>query len=149
MKNTIKATDAQMIAEAADRMKFLGFPSEQVEAFLTENEIRAFNPDGSSEPIDEWENEVLGFYENHYSGYPWALIKIGESDNTDVDMYCEYYILFVSPNKDEWEQERKDLSEMKPTMYYVEYYSGTYPEGMVRELRKKMICRVKQGISIV
>ena len=149
MENSTKATNAQMIAEAAERMKFLGFPAEQVEAFLRDNEIRAFSPGGSSEPIDDWENQVLGFYEDHYGGFPWALIKIDKSDDMSNDMYCEYYIFFVSPNPEKWEQERKDLAEMEPTMYYVEYYSSTYPEGMVQEFRKRMVSRVKQGLAIV
>lgn len=108
-----------MIEEAVFRMKSIRFPQSYIDAFVKNNDIRRFiTPSGESDVIDEWEDNILSSYERPYGGYPWGIIK-EESSIYDQDRIDIYYILYVSPDPDQWIKEREELAAMEPTMFMV------------------------------
>lgn len=145
-KNT--ASDQEMKKEGAERMKLLGLPQSFINEFLSDNQVRSFHsPEGTSQPIDEWEDQVLGFYDQHYGGYPWGLIK--EIALTEEGhKILSYYILFVSDDPEQWQTERKGLTDMEPTVYMVKYDELTYPDSIVEGFTKKRIVRIGDGFRI-
>lgn len=146
MDNKTKATDPQMIDEAIFRMKSIGFPQSYIDAFAANNDIRTFvAPSGEPHIYDEWENGIRCSFEDKFGGYAWAIIK-EESSICEPDRVDAYYMLYVSPDPEEWEKEREELAAMKPTMYRVIYHYSTEEEenGFIQ----KALCLTTEGALV-
>ena len=147
MDNKTKATDPQMIDEAIFRMKSIGFPQSYIDSFAADNDIQTFvAPKGEPHVYDEWENEIRCSFEDKSGSYVWAIIK-EESSIFDSDRVDTFYFLYVSPDTEEWEKERKELVAMKPAMYRVIYHYSTEEEE--KEFIQKPIRLTEDGSLVL
>lgn len=140
------ATDEQMMAEAAVRMKRIGFPQKYIDEFLSASDVKVFLNgvvDESDEDLDRFAYESV---ESFNGGYPWAMIK-EISKNQEYDEVVEYHILFVSTDAESWEKEREELAAMEPTMFHYQYISRLYPDETDIRLVKRAI-QVKEDGAI-
>ena len=119
--NTI-ATIEEAKAEAIARMKLIGLKQEYIDAFSKEEgtEIYVFwtkwVDNMLPEFIGEAEEEAIIEFENNHSALAWAVIhELVFKEGQDWDGYD---LLYVSIDKSKWEEERKALLEMHPTVYY-------------------------------
>lgn len=152
MGNRIIATDDQMMAEAAVRMKSIGFPQEYIDNFLDKSIVEVFM-DGKIDRMsdEEIDKRVYESVEDYNGGYPWAMIKedlgpcIWREGGWGVDVV--YYVLFVSTDMEEWEKERQELAALEPTMMHYRFCSQLYPDETDIKLVKKMI-RINENGAI-
>ena len=122
MENTVIAAIDEARAEAIERMKFIGLKQEYIDAFEKTDGYEIFNfwsrwiKDVEPEPIDEDEETAIAEFESVNSAIVWAVVhELVTEDGEDWD---GYHLLFVSKDKSKWEKERKELMEMKPTVYF-------------------------------
>lgn len=147
----MKATEDQMIAEAASRMKSIGLPKEFIDVFVDGTYVKVFNNlDGSvvtdDSDVDRWAFESV---DNFNGGYPWAIIKEDLSDFPSIDARVEYHVLFVSEDSDNWEKERKELSDMEPTLFHCYFDNELYPDHTDKKLVKKRIRLTEKGTVVL
>lgn len=115
VKAPVKATHNQMIAEAVERMKFIGLPPSYIDAFESDWTIPTFySPEGDDAGYVG--DDVLGFFLKENHGEAWAVL-IDPSDTEGG--IIKRYILFVSNNPNNWEKEREELAAMNPTVCLV------------------------------
>lgn len=113
-----KATQEEMRVEAVSRMKLIGLDQDYIDAFLN-NEITAFWNKGieGTRPdiITDAEECAIVQFENIRPVVVWAVIHdMGIEEGMEWDYY---HLLFVSDDKEKWEEERGELLAMKPTVY--------------------------------
>ena len=150
MENMNKATEEQMKAEAACRMKTVGIPQSYIDSFILKNEIQTFfSPSGDLEEVDGMEGDN-GWerYVDKYGGYPWGIIR-EESQDAPGSWWLDFYTLFVSEDPGEWEKERKELLAMEPTLFRVGYNPAMYPDEVVEEFTKKKIRLTEKGAIVL
>ena len=146
----MKATEDQMIAEGAFRMKSVGLPQEFIDVFVNGTNVKVFdNVDGSlvtdDSDLDRWAFESVDIFNG---GYPWAIIKEDISEFPRIEARVEYHILFVSEDSSNWEKERNELSEMEPTLFHCFFDAELYPNHIDPKLIKRKI-RLTEKRTIV
>lgn len=141
MDKKITTTIEEMKAEAAVRMKSIGIPQEYIDGYLAQDDIRTYDSsDGSSDIISELDDYVVSIYEKRFKGVVWSVIKDEYQSEEGFSCY-DYYLLFVSPDKDKWEEERRDLASMCPQVYFLTYYdTDTIPPIENDEIKN---CRIR------
>lgn len=151
MERTNKATDQQMIDEAAYRMRTLGLSEIYIEDFINSFPHVFITPSGEEHLMDGDEDNIRDYYERPYNGYTWTMIiKEAEPRCGGEPDWFDYYILFVSDDPDNWEIERKELFAMEPTMYLVSYPNRLDGEDeMIQEFVKKKIRLTEQGSLVL
>ena len=147
----MKATEDQMIAEGAFRMKSVGLPQEVIDVFVNGTYVKVFdNVNGSlvtdDSDLDRWAFESV---DNFNGGYPFAIIKEDISDFPSIEARVEYHILFVSEDPDNWERERKELSEMEPTLFHCIYDRDFYPHETDNKLVRRKIRLTENGTIVL
>ena len=124
------ATNEQMKAEAVSRMKLLGLKQEFIDAFDDEEAceitvfwskwVKGFEP----YPIEDEELDAVMDFEKSNPGLAWAVIH--DITNEDGEDWDGYYILYVGDNPQKWEDERKELLEGSPLVYFKSVSSESY-----------------------
>lgn len=149
MNTTTKATEEQMIAEAAYRMRIAGLPQSHIDSFIKDNIIQAFiSPSGDIKESDRDGDDGWDRYVDEYGGYPWGIIEEGSQD-ANGNGWLDFYILFVSEDPQEWEKEREELLAMEPTMFRVGYNPTRYPDDVEEEFIRKKIRLTEKGTVVL
>ena len=113
-----KATFDEMKAEAVSRMKSIGIKQEYIDAFAREDgyEISFFHiVEKTVECMSDKEEDPIIELEWGHTKLVWAVIH--EHDFVEGEEWNYYYHLFVTNDPDNWDAERKELLDMKPTVY--------------------------------
>lgn len=113
-------TREEMKNEAINRMKLIGLKQEFIDHFANENEVTAFwskwIKDVTPYLIEEEEDQAIEEFEKSEATMVWAVIH--DLANEEGEDWDGYFMLYVSNVKERWEEERKHLMEMNPTIYY-------------------------------
>ena len=146
MDTVIKATEEQLIAEAALRMKNLGLPQRFIDGLVEGTDFQIFDAyDGSIYSEDTDIDTFVIESDDKYKGYPWALIKDVCNSPEYGDPGADYFLLFVSDDPSQWERERRELAEMEPTVFYCHYSRFLYPDETNCNLFRKKIRLTAEG----
>lgn len=107
-----------MKTEAVARMKLIGIDQDYIDAFINNEIITFWNKwieDTQPDLITEAEECSIIQFENVRPVVVWAIIHdMGMEEGLELDYY---HLLFVSDDKGKWEDERRELLAMKPTVY--------------------------------
>lgn len=111
-----RATTDEMREEAILRMKAISLYPEIIEYFEEEGDPQVYEPPcGAGYALEEDELEELHQTESARGILIWGVIR-HFTKFSGIDATIDHY-LFVSDNKEEWENERNDLYEGMPFVY--------------------------------
>ena len=118
MENDNKPSIEEMRAEAVARMKMIGLPQSQIEAFRDRNVITVHQyRKCASEDCSGEEADTVRRLEAVSEWRVWAIMKnIEGGDDGGGNLDC--YYLYVSNDPGLWTKEREELTAMQPTMYH-------------------------------
>ena len=115
-ENCQRATFEEMREEAISRMKAISLYPEIIEYFKEEGEPQVYEPpQGAGYALEEDELDEVHETESDRGILIWGVIRLF-TKLSGVDTTIDHY-LFVSSNKDDWEDERRDLNEGTPFVY--------------------------------
>lgn len=102
-----KASQEEMKQEAINRMKMLLLHQNVINEFKTENKLnKSEGPLGTLYWLDEEEKEMVKEYEEKWNVLVYHLIK-----TFTKDMGVIYDLLYITDEKNYWEEERKRLEQ--------------------------------------
>ena len=102
-----KASQEEMKQEAINRMKMLLLHQNVINEFKKENKLnKSEGPLGTLYWLDEEEKETVKEYEEKWNVLVYHVIK-----SFTVDMGTIYDLLYITDEKDNWEEERKRLEQ--------------------------------------
>ena len=102
-----KASQEEMKQEAINRMKMLLLHQNVINEFKKENKLnKSEGPLGTLYWLDEEEKDIIKEYEEKWNVLVYHIIK-----SFTVDMGTIYDLLYITDEKDFWEEERKMLEQ--------------------------------------
>ena len=102
-----KASQEEMKQEAINRMKMLLLHQNVINEFKKENKLnKSEGPLGTLYWLDEEEKDIIKEYEEKWNVLVYHIIK-----SFTVDMGTIYDLLYITDEKDYWEEERKRLEQ--------------------------------------
>lgn len=115
-ENCQRATLEEMREEAISRMKAISLYPEIIEYFEEEGEPQVYEPpQGASYALEEDELDEVHETESDRGILIWGVIRFF-TKLSGVETTIDHY-LFVSGNKEDWDDERRDLNEGTPFVY--------------------------------
>ena len=122
MENDKRPSIEEMRAEAVARMKMIGLPQSQIEAFRDRNVITVHRyRKCATEDCSGEEADTVRRLEAVSEWRVWAIMKNvegGEWCGHDYGSIQDYHYLYVSNDPALWTKEREELAAMQPTMYH-------------------------------
>jgi hypothetical protein len=109
----MKATREEMIAEAKQRMLLLDISKGIIKDFIEDGVVSLSEGIGYLYWIDEEEKPMVEELEKKTGGVVYHMIK------TYTEIGLMYAILYVSPDKSEWEDDKGNLSQGYAFSYVV------------------------------
>ena len=102
-----KASQEEMKQEAINRMKMLLLHQNVINEFKKENKLnKSEGPLGTLYWLDEEEGDIVKEYEKKWNVLVYHVIK-----SFTVEMGVIYDLLYITDEKDYWEEERKRLEQ--------------------------------------
>lgn len=106
------ATREEMKLEAIERMKSIDIFPETIKQFDVDGKISISEPPlGAFYWLDEKEQQIVEQFEQQYN----ALVYVGVRCYTNIGCMDAY--LYVSDEKDEWDDDRENLKNHEPLAY--------------------------------